>query len=140
MKIEIDRIDEAYRFEAKNELGQSVIMDSSTEHGGHDLGFRPMQMLLAGIGGCSGIDVIDILKKQRQDFKDIKITVTAEREQGKVPALFTKVHLHYRFFGEIDEEKAKKALDLSIQKYCSVAKIIEKTAEITYSFEILESE
>ncbi len=139
MKIEIERIDEAYRFEAKNEQGQSVIMDSSAEHGGHDLGFRPMQMLLAGIGGCSGIDVIDILKKQRQDLKDIKITVDAEREQGKVPALFTKIHLHYRIFGEVEEDKAQKALNLSMQKYCSVSKIIEKTAEITYSLELIKA-
>ncbi len=137
MKIEINRIDDAYRFEAHNELGQTVIMDSSAEHGGHDAGFRPMQMLLAGIGGCSGIDVIDIMKKQRQELNDIKITVEAVREQGKVPSLFTEIHLHYRFFGDIEEEKAQKALDLSIQKYCSVAKIIEKTAQISYSFEVI---
>jgi putative redox protein len=137
MKIEINRLNNTFHMEALNETGAKIEMDSSTDHGGNDLGFRPMQLLLAGIGGCSAIDVIEILKKQRQDLKDIKITVSGEREPDKVPSLWQAIHVHYKLFGSIDENKAKQAIELSVNKYCSVAKTLEQTAEITYSFEVI---
>jgi len=136
MQITIDRLNDAYHFRATNEMGNVVEMDSSADHGGHDKGFRPMQMLLAGLGGCSGIDVIDILKKQRQEVKDLKIKVEGERKPGAVPALFEKIHIHFDFVGEIDESKAEKAVALSMEKYCSVAKTLEKTAQITTTFSV----
>lgn len=136
MKIELERLNKQVHFRAKNEDGVSLDMDGSPEIGGENQGLRPMQLLLAGIGGCSSIDIIEILKKQRQELEDIKITVTAEREKDKVPSLFTTIHVHYQLWGNLDETKAQKAITLSMEKYCSVAKIIEKTAEITYSFEI----
>jgi putative redox protein len=136
MKITIDRLNDAFHFEATNEQGRTVEMDSSPENGGNNLGFRPMQMLLAGIGGCSGIDIIDILKKQRQDVSDFQIVVEGERVKDQVPAVFETIHLHFIVKGNVESDKLARAINLSMEKYCSVAKMLEKTAKITHSFEI----
>jgi putative redox protein len=137
IKIELKRLNDAFHFEAANENGNSVHIDASPDIGGTNQGMRPMQMLLAAMGGCSAIDIVNILKKQKQDLKDIKVTVTGEREQGAIPSLFTEVHAHYKLFGRLDQDKAGKAVTLSVEKYCSVAKTLEKTARVTYSFEII---
>jgi putative redox protein len=138
IKIEVNRLNDAYHMEAVNEQGNRVEMDGAPDIGGANLGMRPMQMLLAAMGGCSGIDVISVLKKQRQDLRDIKITITGEREKDAVPSLYTEVHAHFRLYGNVDPQKAEKAVNLSVEKYCSVARTLEKNAKITYSFEILE--
>jgi putative redox protein len=114
-------------------------MDASPNVGGSDSAMRPMQVLLAAMGGCSSIDVISILKKQRQDLKDIKITMTGEREPNVEPSLYTEVHAHFKLYGNLDPDKVEKAISLSVEKYCSVAKTLEKTARITHSFEIINS-
>lgn len=137
IKIELNRLNDAYHMEAVNEQGRTLQMDASPDVGGSNLAFRPMQMLLAAMGGCSAIDVISILKKQRQDLKDIKVTISGEREKDVVPSLYTEVHAHFKLFGNIDPEKAQKAVDLSIEKYCSVSKTLEKSARITYSVEVI---
>lgn len=139
VKIELKRLNDAVLFEAANESGNTVRIDGSPDVGGTNQGMRPMQMLLAAMGGCSAIDLVNILKKQKQDLKDVNITVTGEREQGVVPALYTEVHAHYKLFGNIDKDKAERAVSLAVDKYCSVAKTLEKTARITYSFEIIPS-
>lgn len=139
MKIELNRLNDGFWMEAVNEGGNKIQMDASPEVGGSNQGMRPMQLLIAAMGGCSSIDVISILKKQKQDLKDIKITVTAEREKDAVPSLFTEVHAHFKLYGQLDEDKVKKAVSLSVDKYCSVAKTLEKTARITYSYEIVNS-
>lgn len=95
-----------------------------------------MQLLISALGGCSTIDIINILKKQRQELIDIKVEIEAEREQEKVPALFSNIHVRFILFGNIDKSKAQKAVELSMDKYCSVAKILEKTAKISYSYEV----
>lgn len=138
IKIEIGRVGDGFHMEAANEQGNTIHMDASPDIGGTNQGMRPMQVLLAAMGGCSSIDVINILKKQRQDLKDIKITVTGEREKDAVPSLYTEVHAHFKLFGNLDPDKAEKAVALSVEKYCSVAKTLEKTAKITYSFEIIK--
>jgi putative redox protein len=138
VKIEIGRLNDGFHMEAVNEQGRSIQMDASPDIGGTNQGMRPMQVLLAAMGGCSSIDVINILKKQRQDLRDIKITVTGEREKDAVPSLYTDVHAHFKLFGNIDPDKAEKAVSLSVEKYCSVVKTMEKTAKITYSFEIIK--
>lgn len=138
MEIKINRLNDAYHMEATNEDGSTISLDSSPDAGGMKLGFRPMQLLLAGIGGCSGIDIISILKKQKQPLEDIQITVNADREEDKTPSLFKKIHVSYTLKGKLDENKVKRAVALSMDQYCSVAKILEKTAEISYSFEIIE--
>ena len=85
IKIEIDRLNDGFHMAARNEQGNTVHMDASPDMGGTNEGMRPMQMLLAAMGGCSSIDIINILKKQRQDLKDLKVTVTGEREKDAVP-------------------------------------------------------
>ncbi|MBS1559414.1 MAG: OsmC family protein [Bacteroidetes bacterium] len=135
--IELSRVNEGCAMEAVNESGQKILLDGSPADGGQDLGMRPMQTLLAAMGACSAIDVISILRKQREELKDIKITVTGERQKEAAPSLYTEVHAHYKLYGKIDPLKAKKAIDLSVGKYCSVAKTLEKTAIVTSSFEII---
>lgn len=137
MKVNIQLVNDAFHMKAKNESGNVLDIDSSETHGGMNLGFRPMQLLLAGIGGCSAIDIIEILKKQKQDLQDLKIEIDGEREKDKVPSLWESIHVHYILKGNLDEDKVKRAIDLSMTKYCSVAKTLEKAeAKITYSFEI----
>lgn len=136
MKIEIERKGADYHFESMNESGNRISMDASPDAGGANLGMRPMQMMLTALGGCASIDVISILKKQRKNPGDYKVTVTAERDLNQVPALFESIHLHFVVAGGPDEKQLDRAIQLSVDKYCSVAKIIEKTAKITYSYEV----
>ena len=137
MQIKVERIDQDFQMEATNEDGHTVTLDGASAIGGHDAGMRPMQLLLAGIGGCSAIDIISILRKQRQPLDDIKIVINGERETDKVPSLFTDIHLHYDLFGDLDEQKVKRAVALSVDQYCSVGKMLEKAAKITYDFTII---
>lgn len=139
IKIELSRLDHDLNMEAVNEMGNKVQMDGSPADGGHDKGFRPMQMLLAAMGGCSAVDVVTILRKQRIELQDIKITITGEREMGMVPSLYTEVHAHFKLFGNIDVDKAERAVSLSVGKYCSVAKTLEKSAKVTYSVEVINN-
>jgi putative redox protein len=137
IKIELNRLNEGFHMEAVNEQGNSIQMDASPEIGGTNKGMRPMQLLLAAMGGCSSIDLVNILKKQKQPLKDLKVSITGEREKDVIPSLYTEVHAHFRLFGNLDKEKVQKAVSLSVEKYCSVAKTLEKTAKVTYSFEII---
>ena len=102
-------------------MGIPCSMDTSEETGGDNFGARPMQMLLMGLGGCSAIDIVTILKKQRQQIDDFKIEIEGEREQGKEPSLWKNVRIKYFLKGQIEPEKAKRACELSMGKYCSVA-------------------
>ncbi len=137
MKIELKRKDDAFHMEAVNEEGKTLEMDGSSAIGGNNKGMRPMQLLLAGLGGCSTIDVVQILKKQRQPLEDIQVRIDGEREKDVVPSLFQKINVHFTLKGDLDENKVKRAIQLSIEQYCSVAKTLEKTAKITSSFEIV---
>jgi putative redox protein len=136
MKIHIHRLNDAYLFEARNEANVTMQMDANPEIGGGDAAFRPVQALVASLGGCSGIDVIMILKKQKQQIDDFDIEIEAEREKDKTPSLVTGIHLKFKLKGKIDADKLEKAIELSIGKYCTVAKMLEKTAKITYSYQI----
>jgi len=137
VKIEINRLNDNFHMEAVNEQGAKLQMDASPDVGGENLGMRPMQLLLAAMGGCSSIDVINILKKQKQPLRDIKVTVTGEREKDVVPSVYTEVHAHFKLYGDLDKEKVARAVNLGVEKYCSVAKTLEANAKITYSIEIL---
>jgi putative redox protein len=139
MKITLRRLDDAYHLEARNEEGRTIETDGSPAIGGSNKGMRPMQLLMAAAGSCSSIDIISILKKQKQELKDLNVEITAEREKDKVPSLFTEIHLHYKLSGNLDENKVKRAVDLSVDKYCSVVKTLEKTAKVTWSFEIINN-
>ncbi len=119
--IQLSRVHGDFGFEASDENGHSIKMDSSPESGGLNYGVRPMQTLLMGLAGCSAIDVISILKKQRQDVVDYKMTVSGEREKGKEPSLWKSINVDFHLYGNIDQDKAVRAVDLSVNKYCSVA-------------------
>src|ERR1700733_15325812 len=121
VRIELSRVEGDFGFEAKDAYGHRARMDSSTENGGQNFGIRPMQMLLMGLGGCSGIDIVSILKKQRQTVEGFHMIIDGEREKGKDPTLWEKVHVIFHLKGHIDPDKAKKACELSMDKYCSVA-------------------
>ena len=138
MRVEINRINNSFHLEARNSDGSHVHMDGSQEIGGNNQGFRPMQMLLAGIGGCSAMDLISILKKQKQGIRTLKIEVEGKRETSKPPSVFTDIHINFKLTGNIDEDKAQRAVLLAVEKYCSVAEMLKKTARITHSFEIIK--
>lgn len=126
IKIELARVQNDYGFEATDAYGHKVQMDTSPESGGHNFGVRPMQMLLMGVAGCSAIDVISILKKQRQEVRDYKMTVNGEREPGKEPSLWKNIIIDFHIYGNVDEDKAKRAVELSMDKYCSVSATLKK--------------
>lgn len=136
MKIEIERVNEKVHLEATNEQGVKVQMDGSPEIGGEDLGARPMQLVLMALGGCTSMDVLSILKKMREEVKSYKVTVEAERATEH-PMVFTKINVHYILEGNLKIENVEKAINLSMDKYCSVTHMLNKTATITHSFEII---
>ena len=135
MKIDLKRIDNDFKMEAVNETGNTIILDGSPKVGGHNQGMRPMQVLLAGVGACSAIDVISILKKQRQTIDDLQISVEGDRQKDAEPSLYENVKVVYHVKGDVDEAKLKRALELSFTKYCSVSKTLEGAgAEITWDY------
>ena len=118
--------------------GHSVVMDSAPEAGGRNLGVRPLEMLLLGLGGCTAFDVVSILHKSRQDIVDCEVELEAERAT-EVPKVFTRIHVHFIVSGKnIDPAKVERAVELSAEKYCSASRMLEKTAEITHDFEVIE--
>jgi len=124
--ITVERTHADFGFDATDQQGNIVRLDTSDDHGGSNYGARPMQALLMGLGGCSRIDVVSILKKQRQQISSFRMVITAQREENKVPALWEKVHVVFHLSGEIDADKAKHAAALSIDKYCSVAETLRR--------------
>lgn len=135
MKITIDHLNDLH-MEAQNEEGGLIRMDGTTEIGGLEGGFSPMQLLLAGVGGCSAIDIIGILEKQKQDLQDLKVEVDGNRQNKGTYSEFTTIHINYIFTGDLDDKKVERAINLSLDKYCSVTKTLEKNSEITHSYEI----
>ena len=137
MKCRIKWLDHM-SFVGESDSGHSIVMDSSPDAGGRDLGVRPMEMLLLGLGGCTSIDVILILKKTRQRIVDCEVEIEAERA-ADIPKVFTRIHLHFIVSGrELDAAKVARAIDLSADKYCSASRMLEKAATITHDFEIIE--
>jgi putative redox protein len=137
MKIELKRVDDAFRMEATDAEGHAVHMDAAPSVGGKGEGVRPMQMLLMGLGGCSAVDILLILKKQKQEVTDFRISIDGERETGKEPSLWQEINLVFHFYGKVEKEKAQRAVDLSMQKYCSVAATLEKAgAKMTYTVQV----
>ncbi len=123
-------------FIAETGSGHALVLDGAEEFGGRNLGPRPMEMLLAGLGGCTNFDVMLMLKKSRQNITACDVKVTAERADNE-PKVFTKIHVHFTVSGhEVDEKKVKRAIDLSAEKYCSASIMLGATAKITHDFEI----
>ena len=126
IEVNLKRLQGDFGFEGTDANGHTVKMDSSNETGGINFGIRPMQMLLMGLGGCSAIDIVMILKKQRQEVKDFSIKIEGEREPGKEPSLWQELKVIFTLTGNIDEEKATRACELSMNKYCSVAETLRR--------------
>ncbi len=135
MRTRVKLVD-GMRFVADGATGHSVVMDGDPEFGGEDTASRPTELVLMGLGGCTGMDVISILRKKRQDVTDFEIVVTAERADSH-PKKFTKIHVEYIVTGrDLSEDAVKRAVQLSMDKYCSVKATLEGVAEITYSYKI----
>ena len=126
-------------FVGESESGHSVVMDGPPESGGRNLGVRPMEMVLLGMGGCTAFDVVLILKKSRQQISDCHVELSAERASD-VPKVFTRIHAHYVITGSnLDEKRVAKAVDLTAEKYCSVSIMLANSVEITHDYEIIEA-
>ncbi|TNE72989.1 OsmC family peroxiredoxin [bacterium] len=135
MKVKIKRLNEHYLLEAQNADGNRMLMDANPSIGGTGAGVRPMEVVLMSLAGCSSIDVLSILKKSRQVATNFNVEVDAERADA-VPAVFTKIHVEYQIEGDVDVDKAKRAIELSMTKYCSVTKMLEPTVEITHALRL----
>tara|TARA_B100000212_G_scaffold297536_1_gene241373 strand:- start:1787 stop:2206 length:420 start_codon:yes stop_codon:yes gene_type:complete len=135
MKIKLKNISESHST-IENETGNSISIDNKSVE--NPKGVSPMELLLMGVAGCSSIDIVSILKKQKQIFEDLIIDVEGFRESGELPSLFKKIHADVRFTGNLDTKKAYKACELSFTKYCSVSKTLESTAEISFSVYVNE--
>ena len=132
MKVTLNRVNENFHFELKNERGHIVNVDSRPEFGGNDMGPSPMELVLMGVAGCSAIDMISILKKQRQEITSFKAEVDGERVQVGEAKPFKDIYVVFSLEGEINPEKASRAAQLSFEKYCSVSKTLEPTATVHY--------
>lgn len=126
-------------FVGESGSGHALVMDAAPEVGGHDLGVRPMEMVLLGLGGCTAIDVLHILRKSRQAVEDCTVDIIAERATED-PKVFTQIHVHFVISGNnLHEEHVKRAVSLSAEKYCSVSLMLGKTAEMTHTYELRET-
>jgi putative redox protein len=124
-------------FLGESGTGHTVVMDGPEEQGGHGTGMRPMELLLLGLGGCTSFDIVQILKKARQDIRDCVVEIDSERSED-IPKIFTKIHVHYKVTGKgLKEAQVKRAVELSTEKYCSATIMLGKTAEITHDYEII---
>ncbi|MCP4044128.1 MAG: OsmC family protein [Gammaproteobacteria bacterium] len=138
MKTRIKWVEDV-TFMGESGSGHTVIMDGPPEEGGRNLGARPMEMLLLGMGGCTAFDVITILKKSRQSVTDCTVEIEAQRSD-KPPKIFTRIHVHYLISGRsIKDSHVKRAVTLSTEKYCSASIMLGKTAEITHDYTIEET-
>lgn len=119
--------------------GHAVVMDGPPESGGRNLGVRPMEMLLLGMGGCTAFDVVYILKRARQPVLDCVVELSAERAE-EAPKVFTKIHVHFIVSGRgLSDKQVERAVQLSAEKYCSASIMLGKAAEITHDYEVVES-
>jgi putative redox protein len=141
IRVEIERVHGDYGFEARDAMNHTVQMDTSPETGGDNFGVRPMQSLLLALGGCSGIDIISILKKQRLRIDSFKAIIEGEREPGVEPSLWKKINVQFLLGGNMDADKAKRACQLSIEKYCSVAETLRRAgAKISWTVAVNNKE
>ena len=136
MHVFLERINEDYLFEVKNSIGHSVYLDNKSKPAGTIEGVSPMELLLMGVAGCSSIDIIAILDKQKINPESLKMEVHGHRKENQVPALFYKIDVMIFLEGKFSPEKAKRAAKLSFEKYCSVSKTLEQTAEINYKINL----
>ncbi|MES2581053.1 MAG: OsmC family protein [Pseudomonadota bacterium] len=138
MKVRIKWV-EGVSFIGESETGHAVVLDGAPENGGRNIGMRPMEMLLIGMGACTAFDVVTILKKSRQPIIDCVAEIEAERAD-EIPKVFTKIHVHFVVTGDnLNETQVERAVKLSAEKYCSASIMLSKSVEITHNFEIKPS-
>jgi len=136
MKVDLRRVNNAVHFEGTGSGNLKVQVDGSAEIGGEGMGVRPMELVLMALGSCSSFDMLQILKKQRQEIKDVSVSVEGDRTDA-VPAVFTKIHMTFDLQGNIDPVKAEKAAEMAVKKYCSVHDMLAAGGvDITYSVNI----
>lgn len=118
--------------------GHAIVIDGPADHGGRNMGARPMELLLLGVGGCSSFDVVQILQKGRNDIVGCVCDVSAERVDA-IPSVFSKIHLHFVVSGkDLKESAVERAVKLSAEKYCSASIMLGKVVDITHDFEVIE--
>jgi putative redox protein len=136
MKVQLKRVDKAFHFTGTGSDNVPVQIDASESVGGHHAGARPMELLLISLASCSAIDIILILQKQKQLLESFDISVDGQRRENEIPAVFEAIHIHYIFKGDLQEDKVARAIELSMDKYCSVTAMLRPTVEIKTSFSI----
>ena len=137
MKATIKWID-GVSFVGESESGHAVVLDGPPSAGGRNIGIRPMELLLIGMGGCSAFDVVSILTRGRQDLVDCRAELSAERAEED-PKVFTRIHVHYVVSGRgLKAATVERAIKLSAEKYCSASIMLGKTAEVTHDYEIVD--
>jgi len=136
MEINLVRKSGKFNFEAENDNGFTVQLDAKPAIGGEGKGFRPMEMLLVGLGGCSGIDVVNVLTKQKEPLNDIKINIKATRRDEEMPPIFDVIDIHFNLYGDLSVQKVERALQMTFDKYCSVSNILGRSATINFTYSI----
>lgn len=131
---------EGLQFVGVSGSSHSVVLDTDTEHGGRDTAATPMELVLIALGGCTGMDVVSLLRKMRVNFHNLEIRVKGDRREEH-PRIFTSIELEYVVYGTgIDRDAVKRAIELSQQKYCSVSALIQPACPVQWSFQIVEPE
>jgi putative redox protein len=127
-------------FVGESESGHSVVMDGPPDSGGRNMGVRPMEMVLLGMGGCTAFDLVLILQRQRQQVIDCRVELDADRADD-VPKVFTRIHVHYVVTGKgLDDRKVARAVEMTAEKYCSVSIMLAQSVDITHDYEIVEAD
>lgn len=132
MNVQFQQVDDEVQFQAQSESGYEFMVASADEVEG----VSPMEMVALGLGSCSSVDILSILEKQRQSVDRYDVEVDATRAEDEVPSVFTELHVHYTVEGDVDPDKLQRAIELSLEKYCSVSRMLEKTATISYAFTV----
>ena len=136
MKARVKWVEDV-QFVGESGTKHSLIMDGPENLGGHGTGMRPMELLLLGLGGCTSFDVVEMLKKSRQNIIDCVVEIDGQRSES-IPKIFTDIHIHYIITGSnIKEAQVKRAIELSSEKYCSASLMLGKSANITHDYEII---
>jgi putative redox protein len=136
MEINLVRKSGKFNFEAENSSGFTVELDAKQAIGGEGKGFRPMEMLLIGLGGCSGIDMVNVLTKQKEPLDDVKIAIKATRKEEEMPPIFDVIDIHFDLYGALSVPKVERALSMTFDKYCSVSNILGRSATINFTYTI----
>ena len=135
IKVQVKKQEKDFHFRAQNESGQTADIDDATAYeDGVGSGVGPMQLLLMALGGCSGVDIMSILKKSRQQIDRFDMEITGQKPDGTSPSVYSNIHVRFVFEGEVEASKARRAIELSLGKYCSVAATLGKSAEISYDY------